>query len=241
LFDAKLELIRADKELFSSVGNLEECYDIEEIEGIGPGFGKRFKSMNINTTCEFAEAFLDDSDAAKKAATETKIELSAIQAWASMADLMRLPGVDGQYAEIMQVVGVSSREELTKLNAKELHSQMTKYNASNPIVPEVPSLELILKWMKLPNSSKIVAALGDGGSSQELTSLSGDMNECYDIEEVEGIGAGYGKRFRSMGINTTCDLANKFLRDNSATKKAAKNAGNDIIIPATGKKRAAAL
>lgn len=37
----------------------------------------------------------------KKASSETKIDFDAIRAWASMADLMRLPGVDGQYAEVM--------------------------------------------------------------------------------------------------------------------------------------------
>ncbi len=220
--DAKAELIRADQELFSSVGNLEECYDVEEIEGIGPGYGKRFRGMGVNTTCDFSETFLENSDAAKKAASETKIELSAIQAWASMADLMRLPGADGQYAEIMQVVGVSSREELTKLNAKNLHTQMRQYNASNPIVPEVPSLELILKWMKSPDNSKIVAALGSVPETSE------DMNECYDIEEIEGIGPAYGKKFRSLGINTTCDFAKAYLNDDRAAKKVASETGIDL-------------
>jgi predicted flap endonuclease-1-like 5' DNA nuclease len=214
--DAREELLRADQELFTSVGNLEECYDIEEIEGIGPGYGKRFKSMGINTTCDFAESFLNNSDAAEKASKETKIDLSAIQAWASMADLIKLPGVDGQYAEIMQVVGVSSRDELTKLNAKDLHTQMTQYNVSNPIVPEVPSLELILRWIKSPDNSKIVAALGT------VSETAHDMNECYEIEEIEGIGPAYGKKLKGMGINTTCDLANSCLRDNHATKKISK-------------------
>ncbi len=210
--EAKTELMHADQELFSTIGNLDECYDVEEIEGIGPGYGKRFKSMGVHTTCDFVERFLHDQDAAKKAASETKIDLSAIQAWASMADLIKLPGVDGQYAEIMQVVGVSSRDELSKLNAKTLHSTMVEYNANHAIVPDVPSLDLILRWMESPDSSKIVAALGSAHVME-------DMNECYDIEEVEGIGPTYGKKLRSMGINTTCDLARSCLRDNRATKK----------------------
>jgi len=118
-----------------------------------------------------------------------------------MADLMRLPGVDGQYAEIMQVVGVDSRDELSKLNAKQLHSEMTEYNASNPIVPEIPEMALILKWMKAPDGSKIAAAL----ESAPTTAM--DTNECYEVEEIEGIGPAYGKKFRSLGIYTTCDFA----------------------------------
>lgn len=57
--------------------------------------------MGINTTVDFANSFLNNKDATKKASSETKIDFDAIRAWASMADLMRLPGVDGQYAEVM--------------------------------------------------------------------------------------------------------------------------------------------
>ena len=214
--DAKAELFQFDQELFGAVGNLEESYDVTEIEGIGPGYGKKFNAMGINTTVDFANSFLNNKDATKKASSETKIDFDAIRAWASMADLMRLPGVDGQYAEIMQVVGVDSRDELTKLNAKQLHSKMTEYNASNPIVPEVPSLPLVLKWMKLPDGSKIAAAL------EKVPATAKDMNECYEIEEIEGIGPAYGKKLRGMGINTSCDLANSCLRDNHAIKKISK-------------------
>ncbi len=220
--DAKAELFSADQELFGAIGNLEDSYDVTEIEGIGPGYGKKFNAMGINTTVDFANRFLNQKDATKKAANETKIDFDAIRAWASMADLMRLPGVDGQYAEIMQVVGVDSRDELTKLNAKQLHSKMTEYNTSNPIVPEVPELALILKWMKAPDGAKIAAAL------EKVPTTANDMNECYEVEEIEGIGPAYGKKFRNMGINTTCDFAKAYLNDDNAAKKAAQETGIDV-------------
>jgi len=132
-----------------------------------------------------------------------------------MADLVRLPSLGGQYAEILQAVGISSRKDLSKANAKTLHSKMIEYNTTHPIVPEVPSVALLLRWAKSPDSKKIVAAIKASPSAV-------DTDECYDIEEIEGIGPAFGKRFRGIGINTTCDLANAYLRDNGASKKASK-------------------
>ena len=213
------KLIEDDAELFGAVGHLDECYEVEAIEGIGAGYGKRFRNMGVNTTCDFADRFLGNADEIKKAAAETKIDAAAISAWASMADLMRLPGVDGQYAEIMQVVGVDSRDELTKTDPKVLHTKMIEYNSKNPIVPDVPGLGLLIKWTKSPDNKQIV---------QAVSSISTETTECYDIEEIEGIGPGYGKRLRSLGINTTCDLADKCLHDNGAIKKVSKKMSVDF-------------
>ncbi len=213
---ANQELIKADKELFSTVGNVKECYEVEEIQGIGPGYGKKFRSLGVNTTCDFSNKFLNDDDAVKKASNETKIDFKAIKSWASMADLMRLPGADGQYAEILQAVGVASREELRKSDAKTLYTKMLEYNKAHSIVPEVPSLELILRWIQSPDNSKIVQAI------KEVNTSAKDLNECYEIQEIEGIGPGYAKRFNSIGINTSCDLADAYLRDDDAVKKASK-------------------
>ncbi len=215
---AKNELLQIDRDLFEAVGNVEECYEVEEIEGIGPAYGKKFRSMGINTTCDFAQKFLTNKDAAKKASGETKIDLDAIQAWAVMADLMRLPGAGGQEAEIMQVVGVSSREELVGMNAKTLHAKMLDYNRRHTIVPDVPSLELLLRWIRKPKSTQNFKAL----DVQE------HLNECYEVEEIEGIGPAYGKKFRKLGISTTCDFAKAYLGNNKAIKKAAKVTGIDF-------------
>jgi hypothetical protein len=71
-----------------------------------------------------------------------------------MADLMRLPGVDGQYAEIMQTVGVDSRKELTQTSVNSLQSKMAEFNAKNPIVPEVPTVDMLVAWATAAKKQK---------------------------------------------------------------------------------------
>jgi predicted flap endonuclease-1-like 5' DNA nuclease len=216
--EAESKLIADDAELFGAVGYLEECYEVEAIEGIGAGFGKKFRSMGIETTCEFADRFLGDAKAVQKAAKETNIDADAISAWASMADLMRLPGVDGQYAEIMQVVGVDSRDELTKTDAKILHEKMKEYNSKNPIVPDVPGLGLVMKWTKAPDNSKIIKA---------LSSIPVDTTKSYELVEIEGIGPAYARKLNALGINTTAELADAYLGNDDEANRAAQQMGID--------------
>ena len=208
-----------DAKIFKAVGNLDDSYDIESIEGIGPGFGKRLKNLGIHTTDEFAHRFLGNEEAIQKLSKDTKIDAEAIRAWASMADLMKLPGVDGQYAEIMHVVGVKDREDLSKRDPKTLYQQMVEFNKKNPIVPEVPGIGLLVKWSKLPDAKKVKEAVNNLSTDNRPTA-SKEGRESHDLTFIEGIGPGFSKRFNELGIYTTDEFADKFLGNEEEIKKA---------------------
>ncbi len=146
---ANSDIKQAEQKLHGSVEDMDECYEVEEIEGIGPAYGKKLRKIGVNTTCDMVLAFLRDEDNVSKAAKEMKVDADALRAWASMADLMKLPGVGGQFAELMQTVGISSVEELSTVNATSLHSDMVQFNKKTPIVPQVPSLEALSSWVKV--------------------------------------------------------------------------------------------
>jgi len=149
LATASSDVRQAEQKLHDSVEDMDECYEVEEIEGIGPAYGKKLRKIGVNTTCDMVLAFLKDEDNVTKAAKEMKVDADALRAWASMADLMKLPGVGGQFAELMQTVGISSIEELGTVNATSLHGDMTQFNKKTPIVPQVPSLEALSSWIKV--------------------------------------------------------------------------------------------
>jgi len=46
----------------------------------------------------------------------------------------------------MQTVGVSSRKELTRMSVNSLQSEMEALNAKNPIVQEVPTVDMLAAW-----------------------------------------------------------------------------------------------
>ncbi len=139
----------AEKKLVAAAENMDECYDIQEVEGIGPSYGKQLRAMGIETTCNMVEAFFDKDENVEKAAGAMKVDPETIKAWTSMADLMKTPGVGGQYAELMQIVGISSREDLASASASSLYNEMVDFNKKSPIVPTVPTLETLKGWIDL--------------------------------------------------------------------------------------------
>jgi predicted flap endonuclease-1-like 5' DNA nuclease len=216
---AKGEMMKSDGELFGALGHIEDNYEVEALEGIGAGYGKKFRALGVSTTDEFASKFLSNEKEASLAAKETGIDKEAILAWASMADLISLPGINPDDAELLQAVGINSKKDLTTQDAKSLHDKMVAYNSKYKIAPDVPSTALLLKLTKLPDNKAIAKAVSAVKGDGEHKAVS------YDIEEIEGIGPSYGKKFRSFGVSTTVDFADKFLDDDKAIEKAAKDTG----------------
>ncbi len=139
---------------FENMTNLEDSYPVDTIEGIGPKYAERLQSVGIATTADLQEKLLHKNSEIETVAKELNLQPDVLASWASMADLIKLPGVDAQSAEILQTVGISSATELGITNANSLHSEMVTFNKKSPIVPQVPSVESLSLW------SKIAKALG---------------------------------------------------------------------------------
>ena len=119
---------------------------IATIEGIGPGYAAKLKLAGINSV----EALLNKGG--KKAgrrelAASTGISESVLLKWVNMADLFRINGVAGQYAELLERAGVDTVKELAHRNAESLHQKMTEVNQSVQVVRQVPALGNVEKWV----------------------------------------------------------------------------------------------
>ena len=134
---------------FEEGEHLEDNYSIEMIEGIGPKYAEGFKKMGITTTQELVQTLRQHHDKLDQVAKALKIQPEALSSWISMADLVQLPGVDGQAAELMQTVGIASAKELAITNANSLHSEMIAFNKKSSIVPQVPSADALTLWSKI--------------------------------------------------------------------------------------------
>ena len=127
--------------------HMQDSYDIQEIEGIGPAYGRKLRSMGVDSTLDLIELFKKNSHRIDRAAQDMRVKPEAIRAWISMADLMRLPGINSQCAELLQTIGISSAIELSITNAHSIHNEMLKFNQKYPVCPEVPSAETITTWI----------------------------------------------------------------------------------------------
>ena len=70
--------------------HMVECYELEDIPGIGAGFAIRLKKRGIFDSCYLANKFLYDDEATKKMSKKLDIDFQTLRAWAIMSDLINI-------------------------------------------------------------------------------------------------------------------------------------------------------
>jgi predicted flap endonuclease-1-like 5' DNA nuclease len=131
----------------------QSSYDVEEVEGIGKSYGKKLRDMGISTTEQLLNKCCN-LDGRITVAEQIGIEDFVVHKWASMSDLMRISGIEGQYSELMVYAGIDSVQVLAQQNADSLYSKLSSANdQQNRVksVPEASSLELMINQAKSLN------------------------------------------------------------------------------------------
>lgn len=120
---------------------------ITEIEGVGPVLGEKFEQAGIRNT----DSLLDQgrTRAGRKAIAEaTGLSESRVLTFVNMADLFRISGVAGEYAELLVCAGVDTVKELGARNAANLADKLAEVNAEKKVTRKVPSLGQVEDWIK---------------------------------------------------------------------------------------------
>jgi len=122
-------------------------YAIEDIEGIGPAFGKRLRDMGIETTQDLVDRGRTAGER-KSIAGSISVDDEAITQWTRMADLMRVAGVRIQFSELLEASGVPSVQDLAGEDAEKLASRMAEVNARDARTRTVPSSGTVARWIE---------------------------------------------------------------------------------------------
>lgn len=113
-------------------------YKIEEIEGIGSAYAAKLNEADVFTT----------DDLLRKAATKqgrrslaeaTGISEKLILKWANHADLFRIKGIAGQFAELLEASGIDTVKELRHRVAANLHAKLVEVNEARNLCNRVPA------------------------------------------------------------------------------------------------------
>lgn len=123
-----------------------DSYDVTEIEGIGKGYSKRLNTLGISNTQELLLK-AQETNGTDIIAENTKVENFVVEKWLTQADLLRIPGIRGQFAELLQASEVNSCETLAKRNAEELLSQLHEVNEREHRSPVEPTQEMLKTWI----------------------------------------------------------------------------------------------
>ena len=125
-----------------------EVNKLIDVEGIGPVYAEKLKSAGAETTKDLLKLAKTPADR-KKLAEATGIGEHLILKWANHADLMRIKGIGGEFAELLEKVGVDTVKELAKRNADNLYEAVEKFDlTTSPIVRRKPSKKSIQAWIR---------------------------------------------------------------------------------------------
>jgi predicted flap endonuclease-1-like 5' DNA nuclease len=118
-----------------------------EIEGIAEGFAAKLKSAGIDSIEELLEK--GGTSAGREEIAQTSgIGAGEILKWVNHADLFRIHGVAGEYAELLEASGVDTVVELAQRNAANLAAKLAEINDTKHLVRSVPGASQVEKWVQ---------------------------------------------------------------------------------------------
>jgi len=116
------------------------------IEGIGDVYEAKFKEAGITSVEGLLEAGCKPKgrdDLAAKLGISEKLILR----WVNHADLFRIKGVGGEYAELLEAAGVDTVIELGQRKPAMLAAKLQEVNNAKKLVRQVPSLSQVEEWV----------------------------------------------------------------------------------------------
>jgi predicted flap endonuclease-1-like 5' DNA nuclease len=119
---------------------------VSEIEGIGPTYTEKLNHVGVITI----DGLLDrgaTKEGRSALAQASGISENLLLTWVNHADLFRVKGVAGQYAELLHCAGVDTVPELAQRNAANLHAAMVKTNDTKNLVRALPDLTAVTGWI----------------------------------------------------------------------------------------------
>ena len=123
--------------------------DIERIEGIGLVFGPHLRSVGIAWVADLIDQ-CGTADGRAAVAEKTGLTTAQLLTWTNMADLLRIPGMTPDWAELLHAAGVDSVKELKHRGAENLRQKMEEVNvtAERKISPTVPDVMTVNDWVQ---------------------------------------------------------------------------------------------
>lgn len=117
------------------------------IEGIGEAYETKLKASGVGSMEKLLETcatLKGRSELAEKTGIAGKLLLK----WANHADLARIKGVGGEYAELLEAAGVDTVPELATRKAENLFKKMQETNSAKALVRKLPTEKQVGDWIK---------------------------------------------------------------------------------------------
>jgi len=85
----------------------------------------------------------------KNLAKKIGVTIEVLDTWQEHADLMRVEGVNPDYANILNQIGIDSVKEFARRNPKNTHDKLKQLKKENPkVISKLPTLKNVEGWIK---------------------------------------------------------------------------------------------
>lgn len=123
-----------------------EMASLVDIEGIAEGYAAKLQGAGVKGVESLLEHGATPAGR-KELAAAAGISDSLILKWVNHADLFRIKGVGGEYAELLEASGVDTVAELAQRNATNLAARMDEVNGTKRLVRQVPTESQVTTWI----------------------------------------------------------------------------------------------
>jgi predicted flap endonuclease-1-like 5' DNA nuclease len=120
--------------------------NIKNLVGVNHEQMRNLKKVGVTSFEKLLEATTSKKDR-EILAKMTDIHEELILMWANHADLTRVKGIAGVYADLLEAIGVDTVVELAKRNPDHLYELMLKANNELRFVKRLPSLTQVDEWI----------------------------------------------------------------------------------------------
>lgn len=122
-------------------------YKITDVEGIGMVYAEKLGAAGVLTT-EILLRRGAEPAGRKALADQVGVSAERVLDWVNMADLMRIKGIGGEYAELLKAAGIDTVKELRTRNAMHLAELVAQVNFTRKLTRRLPSLPMTMKWIE---------------------------------------------------------------------------------------------
>jgi len=119
---------------------------ISSLKGITPQLTAKLKELDITNTDHFLQVAAKPSGR-KELAQHTGVDTELILALANRADLARINGIAGVYADLLEIAGVDTVKELAQRNPESLHAKLVEINNEKKLSGNTPSVSMGEQWI----------------------------------------------------------------------------------------------
>ena len=122
------------------------AYKIDQIEGIGEVYAQKLNAAGVKTT-EDLLAKCANKKGRIAMAEETGISEKLILKWTNHADLFRVNGIAGQFADLLEAAGVDTVKEFRHRVPANLQPKLVEVNEAKNLCNRVPSVAELEKMI----------------------------------------------------------------------------------------------